>query len=414
MKNRILIYSTVFSLLTLLSSCFDEDEKYAKETKAAGDIVISIPDKAIAAPPAGQPALAQPNINLLSGRFAITDNISMTVGLSEGLTNLQINTLASTGVKQEKASFTGVSGSVDWTYPVSTLGINNATPVVGTAIVLELVASNDDRSKEVKRVFTINVLDPFTLAATNPVTAFADSVAVFNFTVPASTTLANVTKVELLVKRGKNGTESIARTKTYAATSAADTIHFRMPGENTAQLDTLFLRFRATFETGKTVIKSTSIRFINIPLGVTTPAVANSLAIFNPAVTTGDTTRAGYDFGKKVHVPKSLPGTTKDILLVVDGLNIGFKAGEGNTTRFLKTTSVAYNAPTWQSLRNAFTAAGVTPVTSVANVFVNDYYIVEIDGATGSSKYAIFKVNAINLTPESNTADNVVFEFKSR
>jgi hypothetical protein len=413
MKNRILLYTAIFSLLTFLNACMEEDEKYATKVASDGNIIISIPEKALPAPPVNQAQLAQPDFNVISGRFAITDDVSLNVTLSEGLTNLTINTLVTTsGVRHEKASLSGVDGTVEWTFPVNQLGLNNAAPSVGTAVTLELVASNDDGSRTVTRMFTVNVLDPLTLAATNPTTSYADSTITLSYTIPAATSLAIVSKVDLLVKRGVKGTETLVATNTHGdVTTKTDKFTFVMPSENpSGALDTMFFRVRATYETGRTATKSTTVRFVNVPMATTN----TGLTLYNPAVTGADTARTGYDFGKLRYVTPYEQDSIRDIKLVVSGLNIGFTSGTDNNSQFVKVATADYAPATYQSLRKLFTAPAAVPVTSVANVFVGDVYVVKIRGGKRASTYGIFRVTAVTLTPDGNARDFITFDFKSK
>lgn len=427
MKNRILLYTAIFSLLTFLNACMEEDEKFATKVASDGDIYISIPENALPAPPAKQTQLGQPNFNVTTGRFAITDDVTLAVTLSEELTHLTINALSTAGARHEKASFSNVDGTVEWTFPVNQLGQNNAAPNVGSTAIIELIASNEDKSRTATRVFSVLVQDPLTIATSNPATGYADSLVTFTYSVPAATTLKGLTKVEVLVKRGKNGTEAVAKTKTYGAvtTLLADTIRYRMPKENPGgQFDTLYVKFKATYENGRTVTRNIinsaayTVRFIPVPMAKTTAGIT----LYNPAVTGTNAARTGYSFDKVASVSTAAGDAGKDIKLVVNGLDIGFETGVGNTTRFLKATAIDYGInpavtqpvqPTFESLRALFLAA--TPVTlPVSNVFVGDVYAVEIDGGTKGGKYAIFRVTAVTLTPNGNASDFITLELKSK
>jgi hypothetical protein len=391
----------------------EEDEKYATLGEAPGSILVSIPVNALPAAPAGQPQIAQPDINVVSGRFATTDDLTMTITLPEGLTNLKISTVVTgTGVREQKASFTGVNGSVDWVYPVNTLNVNNAAPAAGSSVVLQLTASNDDGSEITSKMFSVNVLDPFALATTNLATAYADSTITLGYTVPASTSLANVTKVELLAKRGVKGVESLQKTNTHTdVRTVTDKFTYTMPSENpSGALDTIFYRIRASYATGRTVTKSATVRFINVPLSVTTTGVA----IYNSGVTGANAAKAGYDFGKLTSVAASGSEVAKDIKLQVTGLEIGVIAGTGNATTFLKVEPADYAAPTFQSLRKLFTAPTAVPLTIVPNVFVGDVYAVEIDGGTKSARYGIFRVTAVTLTHGTDNADFITIDVKTK
>jgi hypothetical protein len=410
-KRYTLLCSVAIMTITICTSCFKKDEPIANQTKASGDIIFKIPDAALAAPAKGQPQLAQPDVNVASGNFAITDDFKVTVSLPAVFTNLNISTLVTAGNTESKGSFSGVSGSVDWTYPVNTLAIGNKAPATASTVILQFVASNNDGSVSATRIFSVNVLDPFTLATTNVTTAYPDSTISLAYTIPAATTLSNIAEVDLFVKRGKNNAESPAGTKTYSSSdlSKSDKFTYVMPDENpSGALDTLYFRYVATFGTGRTVTKTATVRFVNVPMTKTT----SGIGLFNPAITTADTTHTAYDFGKLAYVAKYKAGTTKDIVLTVSGSDIGFASGSGNATSFVKSTSSVYASPTFQSLRNAF-AAG-TEVTSVTDVYLNDIYIVKIDGNSGSSQYGIFKVTGVTLTSPSDNTDNIVIEFKSK
>jgi hypothetical protein len=415
MKKNFLIYNLLLLAVFICSSCLEEDEKYAKKTESAGNIVIAIPDAALAAPPIGQPQLVQPDLNVVAGRFSITDDLMMSVTLSPVFSNLKINTLVtSNGARQEKASFSGTNGAVEWTYPVNTLAINNKAPDVGTSVVLELVASNDDNTKTSTRVFSVNVLDPLTLATANPTTAYGDSTISLSYSIPAFTSLATVSKVELFAKRGRKGTESLASTKTYGdKTSLTDKFSYKMPSDNpSGALDTIFFSVKATFGTGRSVTKTTTVRFINVPLATTTA----SIALYNPAVAGANLAKTGYDFGKRAYVKAGVDAEKEtDLKLVITGLTMGFTAGTGNTTRFLKTTTANYTSAAYQPLKKLFTAPGAAIVTT-ANLFVGDVYIVEIDGvsATSSARYGVFQITNVTLTPDTDNADFITIDFKSK
>jgi len=389
----------------------EEDEKFATKQASDGDIIVAVPDAALTAPPVGQAQLTQPDLNIVAGRFATTDNVDLSITLARGITNLKINALTTTTTygSEEKASFTGVSDPISWSYPVNTLLIGNKAPAAGTSVTLELVGSNDDNSKTVRRVFTINVVDPLTLPTTNPATAFGDSTILIAYTVPASTTIAPVSKVDLYAKRGVKGTESLVTTNTYGdKTSVSDKFSYKMPSDNPGgtPLDTIFYRVVATYQTGRTVSKSATVRFANVPMATTT----SSIVLYNPAVTGANASKIAYDFGTLKY---GTTDATTDIKLVVAGLDIGFTAG-GNTTRFVKVASSTYTSPTYQALKKAFLAG--TPVTAATDVFIGDTYIVEIDGndPAKSNRYGIFQVAAVTLTPATDNTDNITINFKSK
>jgi hypothetical protein len=409
--KKLLIYTLVLSISLLNSSCFKEDEKLATKQAPAGDILFKIPDAALPSS-AGQPQLVQPDMNVVTGRFAITDDLNLTVGTSSGLTNLSIATVNTTsGASTILTTFSGVSGSVDWTFPVNTLDVGFKAPATSTTVSLFVTASNSDNSKSATRVFSVNVLDPFTIT-TPPATAFADSTIILTYAVPAATTLANATLVDVYAKRGKNGTETKYRSKTYSKTSLSDTVRYKMGHENPAQLDTMFFRFVGTFATGRTVTKTGTTRFANVPLSKTT-----TVSLYDSTITGANASKTAYDFinalGKADYNKKDDGYALKDLQLVVTSSpSIGFKAGKGNGTQFVKSTNTVYTSGTYQAARNAFTAG--TPVTlPVANVYVNDVYVVKIDGGAGSAAYVMFKVTTVNLIPGTNTS-NIVFDYKSK
>jgi len=439
MKRNYIAYGAIFLMIVSLVSCFEEDEKYATKTLAAGDIIFSVPDAALTAPSAGQPQLTQPDINIVGGRFAISDDLKMTIGLSEGFSNLKVEAVnTSTGKRTEKKTFSGVSGSVDFTYPVNTLAVDNAAPTVGGTVILLFTASNADNSDNVQRAFTVSVVDPFALTsanskdAANPTTAYADSTISLYYRTLPSTSLANVTKVEFFAKRGTKGTESLVASKDFATIVTPDSEKFtfkmpsEIPGQDLAKLDTMFLRFRATFATGKTVTKNATVRFISVPLSKTTSGVV----LYNPAVTGSNSTKVSYDFGKLAYNKTTSPAdpdAAKDILLTVSGSDIGITSGVGNATLFVKVdpamATALYALPvtnpiSYQHIRNAYEGAVAADASAAkstfANVYSNDVYIAKIDGGKGSAQYVIFKVTAVNLTPGTDNTDNIVIEIKSK
>jgi len=412
MKKKQFIYIGFLGLAAVFASC-KKDEIFATKQTAAGDIIFSVPDAALTS--AGiQPQLTQPDINIAAGRFATTDDVKVTVGLTGGLTELTVTALSTaTGATATKATFTGVSGQVDFIANATTLGVTSAAPAAGSANVLQFTATSADKTKSAVRLFTVNLVDPFVLTATNPTTANGDSTITLAFSVPASTTLANLTKVEYFAKRGKNNAETSLGSKTFSATTAADNFKPKMPANPTAATDTMYYRFVATYATGKTVTKSTTVRFVPVSLGRS----VTGATIINPAATGADTTRVGYSFA--FGAPKQTrkvadPDAKDDLVLVVSGnSDIGFMSGAGNGSRFVKTTTANFTTPTYEAISAAFLAG--TPTTSVAAVFVGDVYIVEISRNTGkpaSAKYGIFRVTAINATPAADTKDLVTFDFK--
>jgi hypothetical protein len=440
MKNRILLYTAIFSLLTFLNACMEEDEKFAKKTASDGTILITVPDVSLPAPPTGQPQLAEQNFEVVSGRFGITDNVQLKISLSEGLTTLKINTLVtSTGQRQEKGSFANVSGPVDFSYPVSTLGINNSEPKNPTgaaypsSVVLELVATDDDNSRKVVRVFTVNVVEPFAMTnsfvfkvggknvtfAANPATANPDSVILLGYTASLPS-VANITKVEVSVKRGVKNAETLIRTEEYNLASIADTLRFRMPSGNANPntLDTLFFKYVATYATGKTITKTSQTRFVNVPLNttVTLDPKQRVLTLYNPLVTGDNGDRAAYDFSAMDHVLKTGDEALKDIMLQVSGLNIGLTRGTGNGTDFVKGVTADYTNASYQVAKWSHATKPV--VQSVTNVFKGDVYIVRLTDAAGIpnttvyNEYVILRIIDINLTAAGNETDNITFEYK--
>jgi hypothetical protein len=419
-KKQLLYFSTLLISVSIFLSC-KKDEVFAKKTAAVGDILFSVPEGALAAPPAGQPQLVQPDLNVASGRYAVTDDLKMTIALSGGLTELTVKALnTANGATTPKVTFTGVNGSVDWTYPINTVDLGNAAPKLGTnSVILQFTASNADNSKVATRIFGVTVLDPFLLssadpkAPANPTTANGDSTITIAYSVPVSTTLANATNVDVFVKRGKNGAESPLGSKTYSALTLNDNVKTKMPADNpSGVLDTMYYRFVATFATGKTVTKSSTVRFANVPLTKS----KTGIVLYNPLVTGTNSAQISYDFGK-ADFNKSADGDAlKDILVTASNADIGFTVGAGNTTRFVKvTTGSLFTSPTFQTLKKAFLAG--SPITSVTNAFVGDIYIIEIDGNVGnpaSTRYGVMKVTGVLATAASDNTDNITFDFKSK
>lgn len=413
MKKVFLIYLLLLTVSFLSTSCFKIDEKLASKQASVGNITFQIPDAALPAPPAGQPQLTQPDLNVVSGGFSIVDDLNMTIYLTGGLTNVKIQAIATAdGKTTDKATFSSVSESVNWIYPINTLAVDDKAPATGTSVVLQFVASNADNTKTANRVFSATILDPFVLKSTNPTTAFADSTISLAYTVPALTTMINANKVELYAKRGKNGVEALVSTKTYAAKTVDDKISYKMPseipGQDITKLDTMFFRLKATFENNRSVTKSTTVRFTNVPLSKTTTGIVLS----NPAGT--NASKSSFDFGTLAY-NKSTDGVAlKDFVVTVAGLDLGFSTGAGNATRYVKSTNTVYSSTTisYQQIRDAFNAG--SPVTSATDIFLNDVYIVEIDGGTGSAKYCIFKVTAVALSPLSDNNDSITIDIKSK
>lgn len=152
MNTKIKIYSAILFLSLITLSC-KKDEVFATKTAAAGDIIFQVPDAALPAVAAGQPILVQPSTYLVGARFSKTGNVTVTVNLSSNLTNLTVNLLTSAGVRQQRAIATGISGVTTLTFPMTTLGLNNAA--VTTSVLLEFVGSNSDNTLKATRVFTV-------------------------------------------------------------------------------------------------------------------------------------------------------------------------------------------------------------------------------------------------------------------
>jgi len=149
----------VFSIS--LASCFQMDEKLASKQAPDGDILFQVPTSALPAVPTGQPQLAQPSYYLVGANFSkAAGNLDITVTVPSKFTTITINIVnASTGVRDQKAILTGVSGTVEWnTYPVNTLGFGNTAPATNSTVVLEFIASNDSGSISTMRVFSVKVL----------------------------------------------------------------------------------------------------------------------------------------------------------------------------------------------------------------------------------------------------------------
>src|SRR6478752_4945560 len=162
--KKLSVYTLVLSISLLNSSCFKEDETLATKQAPAGDILFKIPDAALPSA-AGQPQLTQPDMNVVTGRFAITDDVDLTITTTSGLSNVSISAVnATTGASTVKDSF-GVDGSFQWTYPVNTLDVGNKAPLTGSTVSLFVTATNVELTKTVTRVFSVAVLDPFTITA---------------------------------------------------------------------------------------------------------------------------------------------------------------------------------------------------------------------------------------------------------
>src|SRR5258708_6003409 len=142
MKKTIIVYLAILTLSFCNISCFKIDEKLATKEAPAGDILFQVPDTALPAAPTGQPQLEQPSFYLVGARFSKAANVDITIQVPSKFTTITINIVNSTtGAREQKAVLTGVSGSVQWnTYPVNTLGFNNAVP--GSNVNLEFIASD--------------------------------------------------------------------------------------------------------------------------------------------------------------------------------------------------------------------------------------------------------------------------------
>lgn len=160
MNKTIFIYLSILAISVFSSSCFKIDEKLATKAAPSGDILFQVPDSALPAAPTGQPQLVQPSMYLVGANFSKTGNLDITITVPTKFTKVTINIVnATTGAREQKATLTGVNGSVNWnTYPVSTLGFGNTTPATNSSVVLEFIASNDDGSVSATRVFSVKVV----------------------------------------------------------------------------------------------------------------------------------------------------------------------------------------------------------------------------------------------------------------
>jgi hypothetical protein len=148
MKN---IYKLVLLCLVIFTGCMDEEEPFAKQTKAPGQILFTVPTENLLT---AQVTMMQPNFSLIAGRFNRTGNMNVTVTLPAELTNLNVSlVVTATGERQPRASFSGLSGTASVSLPMNTLGTNNAAVTTGT-VVLEFLASNSDGSVTVRRMFS--------------------------------------------------------------------------------------------------------------------------------------------------------------------------------------------------------------------------------------------------------------------
>jgi hypothetical protein len=152
MKSKYLIYMLFATLVGSATSCLEEDEKFAKLQPAPGNIIFVLPDESLAVPPANQPVIVQPSLDVVAGRFPKAGNLAMTIQLPAGYTELTINIVTTAGVRQNKATFSGISGSVDYTAPMNKAALNNGA--LTTSAVYEFVASGS--AGTVTRMFTVN------------------------------------------------------------------------------------------------------------------------------------------------------------------------------------------------------------------------------------------------------------------
>jgi len=167
MKNKIvtIIITVAFSLG--LSSCMDKTDNFAPKLAPVGDIQFVVDPTAL---PTALSTMDQPSYNTgaisstasTAVRFSKTGSALVTVNVSNSkLTTLTVNYIAAASaaagggiISQTKSTLTLSNGTVNWTYPMNTLGLNNAP--VTTSVVLQFVASNDDGSLSVTRGLQIN------------------------------------------------------------------------------------------------------------------------------------------------------------------------------------------------------------------------------------------------------------------
>jgi PBP1b-binding outer membrane lipoprotein LpoB len=148
MKN---IYRLVLLCFVICTGCLDEEEPFAKQVKAPGQILFTVPTENLLT---AQATMIQPNFSLIAGRFNRAGNMNLTVTLPAELTNLDVNlVVTATGVRQPRASFTGLNGTASVSLPMNTIGANNAPVTTGT-VVLEFLAYNADGSVTVRRMFS--------------------------------------------------------------------------------------------------------------------------------------------------------------------------------------------------------------------------------------------------------------------
>lgn len=167
MKNKIVTIIITAAVALGASSCMDKADNFAPKLAPVGDILFTVDPSAL---PAALATMDNPSYNVgaitstasTAVRFSKTGNAVVTVSVSNSkLNNLTVNTIAANSAasggginSQTRSTLTFTDGSVQWTYPMNTLGINNAP--VTTSVVLQFVASNDDGSLTVSRMLQIN------------------------------------------------------------------------------------------------------------------------------------------------------------------------------------------------------------------------------------------------------------------
>jgi hypothetical protein len=152
MKKRLLISALALISVVLASCSFDEDEAFAKNLAPAGDIQFVVDQTALAT---AASTVVQPSYDVIAARFSKSANATVTVKISSSnLTKLTVNYVSATGVRQAKSTVDVSGGSVVWSNPMSTLGLNNAAVTTGT-VTLEFVASSSDGSSSVARIFSV-------------------------------------------------------------------------------------------------------------------------------------------------------------------------------------------------------------------------------------------------------------------
>src|SRR5260221_10142729 len=114
MKKIFLVYILLLAISFSNTSCFKIDEKLATKQAPAGDILFQVPDTALPAAPTGQPQVVQPTYYLVGANFSKAGNLDITILVPAKFTTVTINIVnSSTGVREQKAVLTGVSGSVE-------------------------------------------------------------------------------------------------------------------------------------------------------------------------------------------------------------------------------------------------------------------------------------------------------------